>query len=150
MSTPLSPLSALSNILSSGIATIESVYAKHGTNFPSLDEPFRPVTFEDDLLTQTIDHVISAAAQLIMTVKPPQRSLVESSLSVSDQACTWTFVSVDDYPTSFTSQPAFNWQKRRICRRSCVKQARRYAYFLFTSQRYPFVDSDLRVFISRT
>jgi len=77
-----SQLSALSNILSSGIATIESVYAKNGATFPSLDEPFKPPPFaEDALLSQIIDHVISAAAQLIMTVKPPQRTLVESSLS---------------------------------------------------------------------
>lgn len=86
--TMTSPLSALSNILSSGIATIESAYAKNGATFPSLDEPFKPPPFaEDALLSQTIDHVISAAAQLIMTVKPPQRTLVESSLSVSDPSC---------------------------------------------------------------
>lgn len=84
----MSQLSALSNILSSGIATIESAYAKNGATFPSLDEPFKPPPFaEDALLSQTIDHVISAAAQLIMAVKPPQRTLVESSLSVSNPTC---------------------------------------------------------------
>ena len=77
------PLSALSNILSSGIATIESTYAKHGTTFPSIDEPFRPAPFEDDeALCRTIDHVIAAAAQLIALVKPPPRTVTESSLLV--------------------------------------------------------------------
>ena len=77
------PLSALSSILSSGIATIESTYAKHGATFPSIDEPFRPAPFEDDeALCQTIDHVIAAAAQLIALVKPPPRTVTESSLLV--------------------------------------------------------------------
>jgi len=50
------PLRALSNILSSGIVTIQSTYAKHGATFPSLDEPFQPGSFEEDeMLCQTID-----------------------------------------------------------------------------------------------
>jgi hypothetical protein len=78
------PLSALSNILSSGIATIEGTYAKHGATFPSIDEPFRPGPLDDDgSLCETIDLVISAAAQLIALVKPPPRTIVESGLIVS-------------------------------------------------------------------
>lgn len=77
------PLSALSNLISSGIATIESTYAKHGAAFPSMDEPFQPGPLDDDeALSKTIDHVISAATQLIALVKPPPRMVVENSLSV--------------------------------------------------------------------
>ena len=79
-----SPLSALSNILSSGIATIESTYAEHGVTFPDPDEPFKPGSLDHDRkLVETIDHVIAAASQLIALIKPAQRTIVESSLSVS-------------------------------------------------------------------
>jgi hypothetical protein len=79
-----SPLNALSNILSSGIATIESTYAEHGATFPNADEPFKPGLLDHDRkLTETINHVIAAASQLIALIKPVQRTIVESSLSVS-------------------------------------------------------------------
>jgi hypothetical protein len=82
------PLSALSNILSSGIAAIESTYAKHGATFPSMDEPFQPgLLEEDEMLCQTIDHVIAAASQLIALVKPAPRTVVEGACSVSDYIC---------------------------------------------------------------
>jgi hypothetical protein len=78
------PLSALSNILSSGIVTIESTYAKHGATFPSMDELFQPAPFEvDEALCQTIDHVIAAASQLISFVRPAPRTAVEAALSVT-------------------------------------------------------------------
>jgi len=79
-----SPLSALSSILSSGLATIESTYAKRGTTFPSLDEPFDLTAFEDDAkLMETVDHVIAAASQVIALVKPPRRTILEGAFSVS-------------------------------------------------------------------
>ncbi|KIM80118.1 hypothetical protein PILCRDRAFT_535803 [Piloderma croceum F 1598] len=75
------PLSALSNLLSSGIATIEAIYAKHGATFPSIDEPFRPGPLDgDESLCETTDLVIAAASQLIALVKPPPRTIVESGL----------------------------------------------------------------------
>jgi len=77
------PLSALSNLLSSGIATIESTYAKHGITFQSMDEPFQPAPFEDEALHQTIDHVIAAASQLIALVKPAPFIAVDTASSVS-------------------------------------------------------------------
>jgi hypothetical protein len=78
------PLSALSNILSSGIATIESTYAKHGATFPSIDVPFQPGPLDaDEALCETINQVIAAAAQLIALVKPAPRTAIESALSVS-------------------------------------------------------------------
>jgi hypothetical protein len=89
------PLSALSNILSSGIATIESTYAKHGTIFPSMDEPFQPTPFEEDeVLCQAIDHVIAAASQLIALVKPAPRIVVEGAFMVRDHICRWEYVSL--------------------------------------------------------
>jgi hypothetical protein len=79
-----SPLSALSGILSSGIATIESTYAAHGIVFPSLDEPFQPGPLDmDTKLLETIDLVIAAASHLIALVKPAPRTILESSFSVS-------------------------------------------------------------------
>jgi hypothetical protein len=79
-----SPLGALSSILSSGLATIESTYAKHGATFPSLDEPLDSTAFEDDTkLMETIDHVIAAASQVIALVKPARRTILEGAFSVS-------------------------------------------------------------------
>jgi hypothetical protein len=80
------PLSALSNILSSGIATIESTYAKHGATFPSMDELFQPAPFEEDeALCQTIDHVIAAASPTHRTRegRPPALQL-RLPVSVTD------------------------------------------------------------------
>jgi hypothetical protein len=86
------PLSALSNILSSGIATIESTYAKHGATFPSMDDLFQPAPFEEDeALCQTINHVIAAASQLIALVKPAPRTAIETACSVTDCLCRWFF-----------------------------------------------------------
>jgi hypothetical protein len=77
------PLSALSNILCSGIEIIESTYTKHGVSFPSMDELFQPGPFdEDEVFCETIDHVVTAAAQLIALVKPAPHFAVESALSV--------------------------------------------------------------------
>jgi hypothetical protein len=79
------PLSALSNILSSGIATIESTYAIHGATFPSIDEPFQPAPFEEDeALCETINHVVAAASQLIALVRPAPCTTVETAFSVND------------------------------------------------------------------
>jgi hypothetical protein len=97
----VSPLSALSNILSSGIATIESTYAKQGTAFPSLDEPIQPTPFDEDReLLETIDHVIAAASQLIALVKPASRTIIESCFAVSDHYADGTLQTDTDY-TSF-------------------------------------------------
>jgi len=86
--TMTSPLSALSDILSSGIAEIELTYAEHGATFPSLDEPFKPEALEDDRkLMKTIDHVIAAASQLVALIKPVKRTILESSFSVRDHPC---------------------------------------------------------------
>jgi hypothetical protein len=84
------PLSALSNLISSGIATIESTYAKHGATFPCIDEPFQPGPFnEAEALCETVDRVIAAAAQLIALVKPAPRTAAESARLLCDRVCKW-------------------------------------------------------------
>lgn len=78
-----SPLSALSQIVSSGISTIESTYATHGATFPSLDEPFQPPTFDDSGLLHPTQLVIAAAAQLIALLSHPPSSILDGASSVS-------------------------------------------------------------------
>jgi len=78
-----SPLSALSQIISSGISTIESTYATRGATFPSLDEPFQPPTFEDPGLLHPTQLVIAAAAQLIASLTHPVSSILDGASAVS-------------------------------------------------------------------
>lgn len=78
------PLSAISSILSSGIANIESAYFQRGVPFPSLDEPFQPCEFDDESLMETTNLVLAAAAQLIAMLKPPQQTLGEGGMAVSN------------------------------------------------------------------
>jgi hypothetical protein len=74
--------------LSSGVATIESLYAKHRATFPSKDEPFQPGPFDNDVaLRETIDRVIAAASQLIAIIRPTPRTAVESAFLVCDHVC---------------------------------------------------------------
>jgi hypothetical protein len=82
------PLSALSKLISSGIVTIESTYAKHGADFPSIDEPFQPGPLDgDEALRETVDIVISAAAQLIASIKPAPRTMIENACLVRGPVC---------------------------------------------------------------
>lgn len=78
------PLSAISNILTSGIANIESAYVQRGVPFPSLDEPFQPSEFDDGDLMETTNLVLAAAAQLIAMLKPPHQTLGEGGMAVSN------------------------------------------------------------------
>ena len=77
-----SPLSALSQIITSGIAAIESTYASHGATFPSLDEPFQPPTFDDPALVLPTKLVIAAATQLIASLNSPLSTVLDGSSSV--------------------------------------------------------------------
>ena len=84
------PLGALSNLLSSGIAKIETTYAKHGIAFPSIDEPFHPESLDgDEALCETVDLVIAAAAQLIVLIKPAPRTMIETACSVGGSVREW-------------------------------------------------------------
>jgi hypothetical protein len=102
------PLGALSNLLSSGIAKIETTYAKHGVTFPSIDEPFHPGPLDgDEALSETVDLVIATAAQLVALVKPPPRTLAESGMSVSGCGCRWSCRWIDIDCISIISQILF-------------------------------------------
>ena len=86
--TMASPLSALSNIISTGIGAIESTYAERGATFPSLNELFQPGPLDGDAkLMEIIDYVVSAASQLIALITPPPSTILESSFAVSDHMC---------------------------------------------------------------
>jgi hypothetical protein len=78
-----SPLPALSQIIASGISTIESIYGSHGATFPSLDEPFQTPSFCDPALELPIKLVMAAAAQLIASLAPPATTVIHSASSVS-------------------------------------------------------------------
>lgn len=93
------PLSAISNILSSGIANIECAYVQRGVPFPSLDEPFQPSEFDDESLMATTNLVLAAAAQLIAMLKPPQQTLGEGGMAVSNPIS----LIIDLMPISFFS-----------------------------------------------
>jgi hypothetical protein len=78
-----SPLTALSQIISSGINTIEATYATHGATFPSIDEPFQPPAFNDPALVHPTNLVIAAAAQLIASLTHPASSILDGATAVS-------------------------------------------------------------------
>ncbi|KAG6817814.1 hypothetical protein H0H87_003222 [Tephrocybe sp. NHM501043] len=69
-------LTELLNIITSGVQTLESAYAKDGQQYPSLDEPFRPIALDQDAaLTEARRLIVAAAAQLIATVRSPVETL---------------------------------------------------------------------------
>ena len=73
-----SPLSALLSIISSGVHTLESVYSQHGSDFPSLDDPYKPETLEEDpAVVETTRLVVAAAAQLIAAARLPEDTIRE-------------------------------------------------------------------------
>ena len=77
------PLLTLANTLVSGILTLESVYAKNGMTYPSLDDPFSPGSLDgDEVLANATRVIIGAAAQIIATVRPPVETLQESALAM--------------------------------------------------------------------
>lgn len=81
--TMTTPLFALANTLINGILTLESVYAKNATSFPSLDEPFVPNALDNDaVLAATTRLIVGAAAQIIATVRPPVETLQDYALSM--------------------------------------------------------------------
>lgn len=77
----ISPISALSAIISSAVANIDAAYAAQGVTFPSLDEPFRPSPMDGKVQDAT-NLIIAAAAQLIATVRPPPLTLLDAAGAV--------------------------------------------------------------------
>jgi len=82
-----SQLSALANIISSGVQTLESAYAENGRTYPSLDDPFDPSGLDQDrVLVETRRLIVAAATQIIACVRPPAETVLESMAG----ACTTT------------------------------------------------------------
>lgn len=78
----MSSLSALSALISSGVASIEATYAKNGATFPSLEDPFRgpePLGLE---IMESAALVIAAAGQLIATLRLPPLSVIDAAAGV--------------------------------------------------------------------
>jgi len=78
-----SPLSALLSIISSGVHSLESVYSQHGSNFPSLDNPYKPEALEEDAAVVEMTRlVVAAATQLIAAVRLPEDTILEYASSM--------------------------------------------------------------------
>ncbi|KAI0057865.1 S-adenosyl-L-methionine-dependent methyltransferase [Artomyces pyxidatus] len=91
-----SPLTALANLISSSVQTLESAYSKEGLAFPSLDEPFRPGPLDNDAAIMAATHVIIAAAhQLIATVRSPMDTIFDYAPSMFMSASLGLAVDVD-------------------------------------------------------
>ncbi|KAI0057867.1 hypothetical protein BV25DRAFT_1841314 [Artomyces pyxidatus] len=91
-----SPLTALVNLISSSVQTLESAYSKEGLAFPSLDEPFRPGPLDkDSAIVAATQVVVVAAHQLIATVRPPVDTVFEHGLSMYMAASLNVAVDVD-------------------------------------------------------
>lgn len=68
------PLQALIDIISSGVQTLHSSYAKYEATVPSLDDSSSPGPSElenDPAMRETTSPIVAAAAQLIATVRAP-------------------------------------------------------------------------------
>jgi hypothetical protein len=78
----MSSLSTLSELISSGISSIEATYAKNGAKPPSLDEPFRGPGPLDVEVIQSAAVVIAAAGQLIATLRLPPLTVLDACAGV--------------------------------------------------------------------
>jgi hypothetical protein len=77
------PLRALLALISSRIDEIESIYDKHGTSYPSIDEPFKPIP--QSVEKATLEHTaiaIAAAGQLMASLRSPVATVMETAQSV--------------------------------------------------------------------
>ncbi|KAI3622324.1 hypothetical protein WG66_016002 [Moniliophthora roreri] len=75
-----SPLTALVDIISNGVGSIESAYKEKGASVPSLDVPFAPGPLDNDpALEMTIRTVIAASLQLIANIRHPMENIQEAA-----------------------------------------------------------------------
>ncbi|KAL0952694.1 hypothetical protein HGRIS_006932 [Hohenbuehelia grisea] len=76
-------LKALAQLILANVETLESACAKHGTDYPSLDDPFAPSALNADPVAANASRVIvGAAAQLIATVRDPIEMLQDHCSSM--------------------------------------------------------------------
>lgn len=79
------PLLSLLDILSSGIHTIESTYAKAVQKYPSLDQPWTPGALDEDPAVVDMSRLVVAAAyQVIATIRTPAETLQASAGAMYD------------------------------------------------------------------
>jgi hypothetical protein len=81
------PLRLLAETILTAITSIESQFGAAGLEFPSLNDSFDPthpttgLLFHPDVVANTA--IVSAAAgQLLATVRPPQVTMMETTISV--------------------------------------------------------------------
>ncbi|KAF9264311.1 hypothetical protein L218DRAFT_1076549 [Marasmius fiardii PR-910] len=92
-----SPLTALVDIISTGVASIESTYKNQGLCVPALDEPFSPGPLNhDNALQMTIKIVVAAYLQLIATIRAPAETLEDVAAGMYMSATLGTGMSVQD------------------------------------------------------
>src|SRR5262245_20597182 len=85
----MSSLSALSALISSGVASIESTYAKNGATPPSLNDPYTGPGPNDLAVMQSAAVVIAAADQLIASLRLPPLALMDSVGGVNEHFMQW-------------------------------------------------------------
>ena len=75
-------LIAILNIINSNVSSIQQIYAKHESSIPSLNEPYKPLAFEPELIDAT-NIVVAAATQLVAILWPPVMNIVAAVGGVS-------------------------------------------------------------------
>lgn len=76
---------ALAKLISESVAKVDGFCVAQGINFPSLDEPF---TIESESIklhpevSEAVNYIISAAAQLIAILRPVPVTLSTSAIHV--------------------------------------------------------------------
>jgi len=76
------PLTALANIISTGVGALTKAYSQNGLQFPSLDDPFQPAPLSIDSDPSLVEHkalIAAAAAQILAMVRPPVETFLELS-----------------------------------------------------------------------
>jgi hypothetical protein len=68
-------LSVFLDIINTNVSSIHQIYAKHQTPIPSLNEPYKPLAFESELV-DAANIVAVATTQLLAIVRPPVISVV--------------------------------------------------------------------------
>ena len=84
-------LRALLSLMTKSVDVIEENCKRTGVEFPSLDEPFSPVSEairSEPEVVRAIALVASAAFQMLQTVRPPHAAMILAAGSVSSATIT--------------------------------------------------------------
>jgi hypothetical protein len=74
-------IDALVNIITSGVSELKGIYSDEALAYPSLDDPYKPSSAEAKT-TKTTETIVSAALQLIATVRSPALAVLSSTFLV--------------------------------------------------------------------